>query len=63
MKTDNYDRLVCTRAKELFKLCFFYTEENFNLFSLPELLELSNMCKYISVEADKKIAELKENRE
>ena len=59
MKTDNYDRLVCTQAKELFKLCFFYTEENFNLFSLAELSELSNMCKYIADEADKKMAEMK----
>ncbi len=60
MKTNNYDRLVCTQAKELFKLCFFYTEENFDLFCLAELLELSNMCKYVEDEADKKIKEINE---
>lgn len=60
MKTNNYDRLVCTQAKELFKLCFFYTEENFDLFCLAELLELSNMCKYVADEADKKIKEINE---
>lgn len=52
MKTDNYDRLVCTQAKELFKLCFFYTEENFELFSLAELREISDMCKDISKRID-----------
>ena len=74
MKTDNYDRLVCTQSKELFKLCFFYTEENLNLFSLAELREISDMCKDISKRADdiisdrrtnlkKRIAEYKENKQ
>ena len=74
MKTDNYDRLVCTQAKELFKLCFFYTEENFNLFSLAELREISDICKDISKQADKmmdnkrtklkdRAAEYKENKQ
>lgn len=61
MKTDNYDRLVCTQAKELFKLCFFYTEENLNLFSLAELNEISSMCKYVEDEVNKKMAKIRGN--
>lgn len=51
MKTNNYDKLVCTHVKELFRTCF--TKENLALFDLWELIDISNLCKQVGEEADK----------
>lgn len=57
MKTNNYDKLVCTQVKELFRTCF--TKENLALFNLCELIDISNLCKQVADEADKTFDEIK----